>query len=46
MQHEIASGTTIDLAYVGSLARHLITSRDINFVPFGYAFTAAAQDPK
>jgi Carboxypeptidase regulatory-like domain/TonB-dependent Receptor Plug Domain len=45
MQHEIASGTTIDLAYVGSLARHLITSRDINFVPFGYAFTAAAQDP-
>ena len=44
-QHEIASGTTLDMAYVGSLARHLITSRDINAVPFGYAFTAAAQDP-
>jgi hypothetical protein len=45
IQHEIAEGTTIDLAYVGSLARHLITSRDINAVPFGFAFTAAAQDP-
>jgi len=45
MQHEIAKGTTIDVAYVGSLGRHLITSRDINAVPYGYAFTAAAQDP-
>lgn len=45
IQHEIAQGTTFDLAYVGSLARHLITSRDVNSVPFGYAFTAAAQDP-
>ncbi len=45
LQREIAKGTTLDVAYVGSLARHLITSRDINAVPFGYAFTAAAQDP-
>lgn len=45
LQHEIAKGTTLDMAYVGSLGRHLITSRDINAVPFGYAFTAAAQDP-
>jgi hypothetical protein len=45
VQHEIAKGTTLDVAYVGTLARHLITSRDINAVPFGYAFTAAAQDP-
>ncbi len=45
IQHEIAKGTTFDLAYVGSLARHLITSRDINAVPTGFAFTAAAQDP-
>ena len=35
IQHEIAQGTTIDIAYVGSLGRHLITSRDINAVPFG-----------
>jgi hypothetical protein len=45
LQNEIASGTTLDVAYVGSLGRHLITSRDVNSVPFGYAFTAAAQDP-
>jgi hypothetical protein len=45
IQHEIAKGTTIDLAYVGTLSRHLVTGRDINAVPFGYAFTAAAQDP-
>ena len=45
VQHEIASGTTLDIAYVGSLGRHLITSRNINAVPFLYAFSAAAQDP-
>jgi hypothetical protein len=45
IQHEITQGTTLDVAYVGSLGRHLITSRDINAVPFGYAFTKAAQDP-
>ncbi len=45
IQHEISGGTTVDLAYVGSLGRHLVTAIDTNFVPFGYAFTAAAQDP-
>jgi len=45
LQHEIAKGTTMDIAYVGSLGRHLITARDINAVPEGFAFTAAAQDP-
>jgi hypothetical protein len=45
VQRELAKATTLDVAYVGSLGRHLITSRDINFVPYGYAFTAAAQDP-
>ena len=45
IQHEIAKGTTLDIAYVGSLGRHLITARDINAVPTGFAFTAAAQDP-
>jgi hypothetical protein len=33
------------LAYVGTLSRHLITSRDINAIPYGTAFTKAAQDP-
>jgi len=45
IQHEIASGTTLDLAYVGTLSRHLVTTRNINAVPYGYAFSAAAQDP-
>jgi hypothetical protein len=45
VQHEIGGGTTLDLAYVGTMSRHLVTGRDINAVPFGYAFTAAAQDP-
>ena len=45
IQHEIGGGTTLDVAYVGTMARHLITSRDINAMPYGEAFTAAAQDP-
>lgn len=45
IQHQIARDTTLDLAYVGTLSRHLITSRDINAIPYGYAFTKEAQDP-
>jgi hypothetical protein len=45
IQHEIARDTTLDLAYVGTISRHLVTSRDINAVPYGTAFTRAAQDP-
>ncbi len=45
IQHEIAKGTTLDIAYVGTQSRHLVASRDINSVPYGYSFTAAAQDP-
>ncbi len=45
LQHEIGRGTTMDLAYVGSLSRHLVTSRDINAEPYGTLFSRAAQDP-
>jgi len=45
VQHELGRDTTFDVAYVGSLSRHLVTSRDINAVPYGTAFTRAAQDP-
>jgi hypothetical protein len=45
VQHEIASGTTLDIAYVGTLSRHLVTSRDINAVPYGTAFLKSSQDP-
>src|SRR5262249_32786602 len=45
VQHELGRGTTLDLAYVGTLSRHLVTSRDINAIPYGTAFLKAAQDP-
>jgi Carboxypeptidase regulatory-like domain/TonB-dependent Receptor Plug Domain len=45
VQHEIGSGTTLDMAYVGTLSRHLVTSRDINAEPYGTLFEAANQDP-
>ena len=44
-QHEFGAGITLDVAYVGTLGRHLVTSRDVNAIPYGYAFTKAAQDP-
>src|SRR6202158_5677661 len=46
VQRELGSGTTLDVAYVGSLSRHLVTSRDINAMPYGLAFARSAQDPK
>ncbi len=45
VQRELGSGTTLDLAYVGTLSRHLVTSRDLNAEPYGTLFTRAAQDP-
>jgi len=45
VQHEIAHGTTFDLAYVGTMSRHLVTERDINAMPYGSAFMKANQDP-
>jgi len=45
IQQELGRGTTLDLAYVGTLSRHLVTSRNINAVPYGAGFLAANQDP-
>lgn len=45
IQHELARDTTLDLAYVGTAGRHLVTARDLNAIPFGTTFTAAAQNP-
>ena len=45
IQHELGSGTTFDIAYVGSLGRHLVTARNMNTIPYGYTFSRAAQDP-
>jgi hypothetical protein len=46
VQHEIGRGTTLDLAYVGTLSRHLVTSRDINAMPYGAAFAQNVQNPQ
>jgi hypothetical protein len=45
IQRDLGAGTTLDLAYVGTMSRHLVTARDINAVPYGTTFTAAAQNP-
>jgi Carboxypeptidase regulatory-like domain/TonB-dependent Receptor Plug Domain len=45
IQRELFKGATLDVAYVGNLGRHLISAHDINAIPYGYAFTRAAQDP-
>ncbi|MBS1813311.1 MAG: carboxypeptidase regulatory-like domain-containing protein [Acidobacteria bacterium] len=45
VQREIAAGFTLDVAYVGTQSRHLVTARDINTIPYGTTFTRAAQNP-
>lgn len=45
VQQEIGKGTTLDVAYVGTISRHLVTSRNINAVPYGASFQFANQDP-
>ena len=45
VQHNIGFDTIIDVAYVGSLARHLSWTRNLNAIPFGANFDPANQDP-
>jgi hypothetical protein len=45
VQQDLGKGMMLDVAYVGTLSRHLITSRNINAVPYGAAFQRANQDP-
>ena len=45
VQREVSNGVTLDLAYVGTQSRHLVTARDINTIPYGTTFSRAAQDP-
>jgi len=45
VQREIGFNTVVDIAYVGTLSRHLFLARELNATPFGYLFTKAAQDP-
>jgi hypothetical protein len=45
VQRDIGFKTVLDVAYVGSLARHLMQRRSINSVPYGGRFQASAVDP-
>jgi hypothetical protein len=45
VQRRISSLFVLDVAYVGSLARHLGEARDYNATPFGTNFLRANEDP-
>jgi hypothetical protein len=45
VQHEVWKGTVVDVAYVGSQSRHNTRRVNLNALPYGTTFTAAAQDP-
>lgn len=45
LQQQIGFDTVISAGYVGSLGRHLQEVININHIPYGTLFTAAAQDP-
>jgi hypothetical protein len=44
VQRNLGWGTLLDVAYVGSLTRHLMQAINLNSVPYGTAFKASAQD--
>lgn len=44
VQRDIGFNTVLDVAYVGSLARHLLQRRSINSVPYGGRFLPSSAD--
>ncbi len=44
VQRDIGFNTVLDVAYVGSLARHLLQRRSINSVPYGARFNPSSID--
>jgi carboxypeptidase family protein len=44
IQRDIGYNTVLDVAYVGSLARHLLQRRSINSVPYGARFLPSSID--
>jgi hypothetical protein len=45
VQRNLGWGTVLDVAYVGTLARHLAQSYNLNNIPYLTTFSRAAQDP-
>jgi hypothetical protein len=45
VQQNIGFGTVLDVAYVGSVARHLLQRRSMNAIPYGTRFLSGSIDP-
>ncbi len=45
VQRDLGFNMSLDVAYVGTLSRHLMQSRNLNAVPYGTTFTREAQEP-
>src|SRR5438552_4300113 len=45
VQRSLWRDTVLDVAYVGSMGRHLLWARNLNAIPFGTNFKAANIDP-
>lgn len=45
VQRDVGFGTVVDLAYVGSVGRHLQQNRNLNTLPYGTRFIAQNADP-
>ena len=45
VQQNVGFGTVVDVAYVGSLGRHLMWQRNLNAIRFGANFDPANADP-
>ncbi len=44
VQQDIGFGTVVDVAYVGSVARHLLHSRNLNATPYGTNYLPSSAD--
>lgn len=45
VQRDLGWETVVDVAYVGTLGRHLMQARNLNALPYGKLYTCEAQDP-
>jgi hypothetical protein len=45
VEGKIPYGVVLNVAYVGSLSRHLLQSENLNAIPYGTTFLAKNQDP-
>ena len=46
IQHDVGHSTIIETKYVGTMARHLATFRDLDLLPYGTRFLASSINPR